>query len=319
MSKLGVLSNVHSRRNSRSMSDFNAVLSANPGIVHLAFHKFAAMPHGLRTLAQQGVDHLIVSGGDGTVHAVITELLLRSPFPKLPKLSLLAGGTTNVIARDVANVRPPAWAMKEIIEGTAGGHPGEVITRDTMGLRCSDWNEPIYGFLAGAIGFYQGTMLSRGHVNHKGTHQVVIGSLSVVRALARVLYHGFGEKSGIKPERVELSVDNAAAEVDDFALVLATTLNSLVPGVMPFWGTGDGRIKLTTISSPYRRFACAAWWVARGKPRPWLDEAGYRSRRADQIGLRLTTPLIMDGETFEPGPEGRAELSAGPSVSFVRY
>ena len=38
-------------------------------------------------------------------------------------------------------------------------------------------------------------------------------------------------------------------------MLLSTTLDSLLPGVMPFWGEGRGAIKLTTIDHPPRRFA----------------------------------------------------------------
>jgi len=50
-----------------------------------------------------------------------------------------------------------------------------------------------------------------------------------------------------------------------------------------------------------------------------MHHAGYASTRADRISLRLTSPMVVDGEVFDPGPHGHVELSAGPAVEFHRY
>jgi len=57
----------------------------------------------------------------------------------------------------------------------------------------------------------------------------------------------------------------------------------------------------------------------RGRPRPWMHQAGYASTRADHISLRLSSPVVLDGEVFDPGPHGQVELSAGPALAFHRY
>ena len=67
------------------------------------------------------------------------------------------------------------------------------------------------------------------------------------------------------------------------------------------------------------RLSRAALPVVRGRPRPWMKHAGYASTRADRISLRLTSPIVVDGEVFDPGPHGHVELSAGPVVEFHRY
>ncbi len=319
MSVVGVLSNVHSRRNSRSMADVHAIVSAHQGVRHVAIHRFSALHDGLAALARQGVDHLVISGGDGTVHAVVTELINRSPFPAHPRLSILAGGTTNVIARDVASVQHPAWALKRLLERSAAGDPGEAVERRTIAMRRSGETDTIHGFLVGAIGFYQGTLLSRRRLSKAGRHHRLFGSLSVLWTLGRVLRHGFGEESGIMAERVGLTLDGEAENEQDLLLVLATTLESLVPGFMPFWGDGAGRLRLTTIASPGRHFLRAAWSMARGRPRPWMAEAGYCSGRVDRASIHLSSPLIMDGEIFQPGPGRVVELSTGPGIAFARY
>ena len=48
-----------------------------------------------------GVTDLFISSGDGTIHAVQTELAERKPFKVIPRLSLLPHGTTNMTAADL--------------------------------------------------------------------------------------------------------------------------------------------------------------------------------------------------------------------------
>ena len=318
MSVVGVLSNVHSRRNSRSMADVHAVVQAHQGVRHVAIHRFSAMPDGLAALARQGVDHLVISGGDGTVHAVVTELINRSPFPSTPMLSILAGGTTNVIARDVAGLQPPAWALKRILESKKAGDPGETVARRTIGLRSGDAST-IYGFLTGAVGFYQGTLMSRRRLNRSGAYHRMLGNLSVIRMLWRVIRHGFGERSGITPERLAMAIDGGGLKEQDILLVLATTLESLVPGLMPFWGNGPGDVRFTSVAAPGSRFLEAVWSIARGSAPSWLEESGYSSCRIERARFHLSTPFVMDGEIAMPGPEREFELTTGPAMKFVRY
>ncbi|MFC5316248.1 hypothetical protein, partial [Azospirillum rugosum] len=54
----------------------------------------------------------------------------------------------------------------------------------------------------------------------------------------------------------------------------------------------------------------------RGRPRPWMIDAGYASGRADEMTVEMTHPFVVDGELFEPGPRGIL-LSAGQRVGFV--
>ena len=55
----------------------------------------------IRDFARQGVDLVVVNGGDGTIHAVLTALFTTEWPDHVPFLALLRAGTTSMIARDV--------------------------------------------------------------------------------------------------------------------------------------------------------------------------------------------------------------------------
>lgn len=319
MSKVGILSNARSRRNQTAMPAIEALLKGEPRVMHRPFRDIAALPQYLRELAEAGVEHLIVNGGDGTVQATVGELLQRPPFQEMPRITLVGGGMTNVIAHDVGIPAAPVEAIRRVLEGLRSGAPGEILQRHTMTLTRSGHQRVEYGFLSGAVGFYQGTMLSRRDMHRVGLRQSVAAKAGIIWSVVRLLLHGEGHRSGLQGERVAIGLDGQPPREAPYFLILATTLDRLLPGVMPFWGHDRGVIKLTTVASPPKRFGLAAMPMVRGRPRPWMQRAGYASTRADQVSLRLDSPVVLDGEIFDAGPHGQVDLGAGPMISFHRY
>jgi diacylglycerol kinase (ATP) len=319
MTRIGILSNAHSRRNQSALPAIERLLAEFPEAVHQSFQHIDEMPQAVTALARSGVDHLVINGGDGTAQAVLGELLERSPFEARPRITLIGGGMTNVIAHDVGMPSAPIDALRRVLTRAGTGDAGEVLRRTTIAVKCGGRARTDYGFLAGAVGFYQGTRLTRRDMHRVGLRQSLATKAGIVWSVVRLLLHGEGERSGLHGERVAIGLNGAPPREAPYLFILATTLERLLPGVMPFWGHDHGAIKLTTIASPAQRFGRAAISVVRGRPRPWMHHAGYASTRADRISLRLTSPIVVDGEVFDPGPHGHVELSAGPAVEFHRY
>jgi hypothetical protein len=319
MTRIGILSNAHSRRNQSALPAIKRMVSEFPEVVHQSFHRINDMPQAVAALARSRVEHLIINGGDGTVQAVIGELLDRSPFEKRPRITLIGGGMTNVIAHDVGMPSAPVDALRRILARAPRDETSEVLRRTTIAVKYSDRASTEYGFLAGAVGFYQGTRLTRRDMHRVGFRQSVAAKAGIAWSAMRLLLHGEGERSGLRGERVAIGLNGSPPQEASYLFILATTLERLLPGVMPFWGHDDGAIKLTTIASPAPRFGRAVLSVVRGRPRPWMHHAGYASTRADRISLRLTSPVVLDGEVLDPGPHGHVELAAGPAIEFYRY
>jgi hypothetical protein len=319
VTRIAILSNAHSRRNQRDLPAIERLLAEFPDVAHQSFRHIEAMPQAVAALAKGGAEHLIINGGDGTAQAVLGELLERSPFKATPRVTLIGGGMTNVIAHDVGVPAAPVDALRRVLSRTRNGHAPDVLRRTTIAVKRGGQNRTEYGFLAGAVGFYQGTRLTRRDMHRVGFRQSLATKVGIAWSVVRLLLHGEGERSGLHGERVSIGLDGAPPQEAPYLFILATTLERMMPGVMPFWGHDHGAIKLTTIPSPAHGFGRAALPVVRGRPRPWMRNAGYASTRADRISLCLKSPLVMDGEVLDPGPHGHIELSAGPIVEFYRY
>ena len=317
--KIGVISNLQSRRNKDAMRDLLELLQDHPQVKHLGFHEISELPDCLREMALAGVTHLVISGGDGTVQAVVSDLINDQPFARVPDLSLLPSGMTNVVARDMGLTGMPIPYLKQLIERIEAGHRGRPAKRSVLTLDLRDDGPPIHGFLLGALAFYQGTILGRRKVHSMGLHQGLGSNIGLALSALRVMWYGPGEKSGFVGERVAQTVDGEDVPPQDLFLMVATTLSQILPGIKPFWGDGNGRMNLTTVTYPPQRFTRAALPALRGKPRPWMEDAGWRSRRAETLECDLTSPLVFDGEFLETDGGPGFKLSVGPSLTFTCY
>ncbi len=318
MVRIGVISNAHSKRNKMSMREIHHLLADHPQVRHRSFHHINELPGCLAEMAEAEVTHLVVSGGDGTVLAVVSALLNNSPFRQQPVVSLLSAGMTNVIAHEVGQEGLPAQGLKRLVEQVEAGHPGEVLERPVLSIDFGDGRVIERGFLIGGVGFYQGTELVRRDIHSLGAKQTFAAKLGIAWSILKILAFGPGPRSGFRGENIGLTIDGVPERRDCF-MFLGSTLNSVLPGVVPFWGTGPGRLQLTTIDSPPQRFALGALAVLRGKPRPWMEKAGYLSRRMERLELEMKSPVMIDGERFEPPADGRIVVSAGPVMRFHRY
>lgn len=319
MTGIGVISNAKSTRNGTSMRAVHEVLSSHPEIPHLVFHEINELRSALRELASRNITHLVVSGGDGTVQATINDLLQDRPFAILPSVSLIAGGMTNIIARDVGMAGKPAATLRRLIERVKNGDKGDLLERRVIGLSLDGGVTRTYGFVGGAVGFYQGTMLSRQYAHRVGLRQMLAANLTIMQSVMRLLCHGPGPRSGFTGERTTISLDGDAPVRRSIILLLLTTLKQLTPGIKPFWGFHGKSIKYTLVDHPPKRFARAIIPALRGRSVPWMEEAGYHSGSFDRLQMTLQSPFVMDGELFMP-QDGRAiDIVSGPTIPFHRF
>lgn len=318
MVRVGVISNAHSKRNKISMREIHALLVEHPHILHRSFQHIEELPACLSEMATAKVTHLVISGGDGTVLATVSALLNNSPFETLPCVSLLSAGMTNVIAHELGQPGLPATGLKRLVIRAEAGEPGEMLERPVLSVDFGDGRMIERGFLIGGVGFFQGTQIVRRDIHTLGAKQIFAAKLGIAWAILKILMFGPGPRSGFHGENIGLTLDGRIERRDCF-MFLGSTLNSVLPGVAPFWGEGPGRLQLTTIDAPPRRFAGAALAVLRGKPKPWMAEAGYLSRRMEKLELDIRTPVMIDGERFEPPASGRIVITAGPVMRFHRF
>ncbi len=318
MGRLAVISNPRSQRNRQGALDaVKGVAAAHTDVRHEELWDFADLGPLIVNLIRSDTEVIAVNGGDGTVQAVLTELARRDLNGKAPKLAVLAGGMTNVIAKDVGLDGDPAKGLKRLVAGNACRE----VTRPLIGLALHPEKPPVYGMFFGAAGFYQAVKLANDKVRTRGGAGNFASASTLALSISRLL---FGRANADDPlyrgEPMAIGLDGEQAEEKPYLVLIATTLNRLLLGLSPFWGIDSndgGAIRYTSVDFPPKRLARALLPVLRGRPKGWMEGEGYKSGSAHDITLDIKSPVVLDGEIFYPEPAVPVRLTGDRTQTFV--
>ncbi len=107
----------------------------------------------------EGVDLVVVLGGDGTVNEALNGLLVDGPGDRVPALGVVPGGSANVFARALGTPRDPLEATHQLLEALAAGRSR------TVGLGRAD--ERWFSFNAG-LGWDADVIAAMEHARDRG-------------------------------------------------------------------------------------------------------------------------------------------------------
>lgn len=316
--RFGVLMNKRSGRNRSGVARVEAILAGRPDIpVHRTARQSEA-PQALAELAASGVNVLAVNGGDGTLQMVLNVLLsAQTPFARRPLLTILPGGTTNMIAYDVGCARKPDEELKRLLARLdAGTLVDSILMRPAMEVSGGDIDGLTHGFFFGAAGVYEGTMANRSTVDAIGGRDGAGPAWRLLATAGKLLVG----RDPVTPVEIGLTTDQEVHPRRHYLAVFGSTMQRLSLGLFPFWGEhGQGPIRLTTIHKGARRLLRRAPAILRGRAHKALVPAnGYHSQRAHELILDFAGGLVVDGEIFQAVPGRPIRIAAGPAVAFLR-
>ena len=294
---LGLISNPLSGSNRKGLHIIREVLAGRPQAYHLEASTPSEVGSALAEFARRKVDVVAVNGGDGTVHAVLTELF-RQPSPgPLPLLALLRSGTASMIARDVGLRGSPRGALSRLLTWVSTDcDSASVIQRPLLKVEGAPDQRTLYGMFLGAAGIYQGIQFCLDRLHSKG----VSGQLAAGLTLSRFLLAAArGDKSLLSPMRATVGLDREPSEQREFILILISTLERLFLGIRPYWSTETGPLYYTALGARPRHLLRSLPALLRGqKGRFCTPENGYFSRKAREVRLTLTGGFTLDGELY---------------------
>ncbi len=311
--RIGVIVNPRSHAHRNGRAGLEAVLPRYPDIAYAAPADPAGLRDALRRFAAEGVDLLVVSGGDGTLRDVLSALPDFYPVVP-PRLAILAAGNTNIAARVLGSAGQGARGLERLLSAVRAD---TLRHRSCPVLEVSWVGQPdrpaVRGFLLGAAAFVDGKRIADAVIHRRGMHEALAVAATLALTLRRMLFPRPGRSAGTS---MQVGLDESTPRDGRRFLLLATTLNRLLFGLWPFWGTGAGAIHLLEIDAPPRRPAAALFAVLRRRPAPWMAAAGYRSANVGGVRLLLRRPFLLDGERFDPGQHG-VLLSAPGTATIV--
>lgn len=268
----------------------------------------------LADFAEQGIDLLVISGGDGTVRDVLT---MGGPLfgRHWPKLAVLPKGKTNALNVDLGS--PADWTLAEAIDAYTAGR---IVKRRPLAVRSADNDDPpMLGFIFGAGAFALG--VDAGQDAHRiGFFNSLAVGMTSAWGLTQTLFGSDSNqwRRGAAMELVSLPDGKPMprSRHGDPArrnLILASTLKTM-PLDIALFGKGQKNIRLAVLDHPRRRVMFSVPAILAGWHPRWLANAGFHHLSAEGFAITLDSSFILDGEHFEPG---RYIVEQGPELTFV--
>ena len=300
--RVGVITNGKAHRNLARAKRETAVLPS----AWTAPQTHGELSDTLASFAAQGINALIIDGGDGTVREVITAALPH--FPKaFPTLAVVPSGKTNALALDLGT--PTDWTVTAAVDAIRNGR---IKQRAPLEIWRNGSTAPdLRGFLFGAGAFVRATKLAQ-RVHRLGAINSLAVGLSLASAITQTY---FGKKGNVWREGESMRIETADGQQFErsFYIVLGSTLERLPLGIKPF-GANRGGMKLLGIDAPPQRMLVSVPMLLAGSEAQWLARAGYHRTTAETLGLSLKDGFILDGE-FYPG--GDLILKKGTALNFA--
>ncbi len=312
MSTVGFLINPRSgriRNRMESVRGATATAALSREAVDLAGIRSAT-----RELLEARLDVLAIIGGDGTAQAVLTELMLSGG--EWPDVAIIPGGTTNMTAIDLHGRLKVTGAIAATFQQAAKARGDRArIHRPLVEVRLPP-GERQYGFCLSSGAVIAGMEHYQKSVRSRGLRDELSASISVIRGfigLAR------GERGWTETADTEYRLAPEAAWRTHQALLLATSLERLILGFRPWWGTQPLPLHVTAVRQAPAKLIRRARAFVRGRADAGLTpENGYRSDNADWLEIRPAGAVGLDGEVF-PVPAGETvTATATEPLPFLR-
>ncbi len=316
--KIGILNNLRAGQSRKTVSRVLSLLRAYPDVMHVETDHAASLPEALADFARNGIDLLVVNGGDGTLQHALTEILGGDEFQHIPMLAPLRGGRTNMTALDLGAQRDPVKGLTSVLEAVRTRRLGErMVRRPVLRVAYHRGFSVQYGMFFGAGMIHRAIALTH-RLFPKGRNHGVLGpGLVTASLIGKTLLR---PRNGVlAPDKVQMLLDGESVLQGEFRLVIASSLNRLFLRINPFWGQGNAPVRFTCAASGAQNFAKAAVGMLRGRPKPFVTpEAGYTSKNVQRAELRFDCGFTVDGEIFAPRSDETVTLTGDRRVTFVR-
>lgn len=306
---VGVIYNPRSHRNQGQDLD----VAALPNVFVEQPATREEIESALAGFKQQGIDYLIVNGGDGTVRDVLTcgNLVFGENWPDL---AVLPKGKTNALNVDLG--APARWSLSAAI--TAYGS-GRRVKRRPLAVQFPNGGRTLLGFILGAGGFTLGVRAGQDAHRMGAFDSLAVGVTSVWGVLQGLLGSDDNDWRRGAEMTIQLGDEQRTIPRSEYGdparrtVMMSSTLEKFPVGIKLFGKLREG-LKLVVMDHPRRRILAVFPAILAGWSPPWLAKAGVHHVVTDYYDLQIGDEFILDGEAF---PAGNYRVSQGPELSFV--
>jgi hypothetical protein len=319
--RAGVVSNPRSGANQKGLRAVQKILSGYPHVLHREAITLTETRLVLEEFERNGINLVVINGGDGTIQTVLTALFYWKPFHRMPLIALLRAGTDSVIARDAGLRGGRERALTRLLGWvTEKKGPVRLVQRTIMKVETPSLSHPLYGMIFGAAVIYEASEFCHRHIHGRGVQGEWAPGLTAARYVLGVI-RGESRYRRSVPMAISLDpgMDQGVELRDDFLMVLVTTVERLFLGLRPFWGTENAPLHVTLIHARPEHPAPVFSLLAVGRASVYrTPENGYISRNATEVRLHTAGGFALDGQLHPPCESAREILiTKGERASFL--
>ena len=310
MAGIGIVNNPRSRRNQRSPETgrrLRALLDTAGDVADASTRE--ELTRAVDAFRARDIDLLVVNGGDGTAHTVLTAFVDSYRGAPLPPVVLLRGGAMNTVA-DAHQLRgSPEAVLRTVLERRRAGSELLAVERDLLSVE-TDGGRLRYGFVFGTgavVAFLDAYYASR-------DPSAASAASLLVRAFGSALLGGPLATSLTRRERLRVSSDGDEWPEGPYLGVIAGSIPEIGFGFKPFARCEEqpGFFHAVGVTGTILQ-------IAAHLPRIWTGRPWKRSLAVDAVARELSIegPLrfTIDGDLYE----ARSSLivRTGPPIRLV--
>lgn len=318
MVAVAVISNPLSSGNKSLLPRMRAFCARHADVVHFELGETAGIAGVLTEIAATAPRVLAISGGDGTVQAVLT--VLGDVFgADPPPIAVLPSGKTNLIAHDLRAGTNTFHALERVlaIARTPDMSP-YVVRRSMISLTDGDpTTRPVLGMFLGGAGLADIILYCRHKIYPLGMSNTISHGVTGLAAVVSMLTGIRSKYLPPKPSRVRIWTPKQEFE-GRYQIVMVTTLPRLLMRANPAAtdDAGNGRLRLLLIERRPRALFQAMAAAITG--RQDNGTRGFHLESTTEIRIEgEQAQLILDGEAFEAASGRPIILRSDISLPFL--
>jgi diacylglycerol kinase (ATP) len=316
LKRAGLLINPRSGKASGKGLRLAEMLGSGSNVSIRVLERFEQLPRFLNELASDGVTDLFISSGDGTIQSIQTELAERKPFKKIPRLSLLSHGSTNMTAADLGFGQHNLTAQAEFLSKL---EPNDMRKRPTLRIVNPRDGKPRHGMFLGTGAVAEATRFCQRALNKKGVKGNWATFATLAVAVGRTM---FTPPNPIDESRFDRAfpIRITSGERDMCSgtqlMMFSSTLDKLILGSNPFWGGKSGSIRTTVLPYPVPsipRWLLPMMYGGENRNAP----TGALSFSAESLEITSPISFVIDGEFFEGPKDAALKVETGPVFTYL--
>jgi diacylglycerol kinase family enzyme len=306
MAKIGIIINPHSKKIKKLKNpvEYYRNICGNSADIKLTI-TLDDITKAAEYFKKQGISYLAISGGDGSIHHVLSKFINVYKNTELPAILVLRDGSMNFIAKSY-NLRGKGHELiKKLVNSVNNNSKISIVNRKTIKVN------NMYCFLFGL-----GITANLVNEFNRGGNKNLLKILKLILMLLLSLFFKKYSKIFFKTTKLKVIIDGEEIKFSEVLGIYAATIANLATGIKltPRAYEKENTFHLIATGMKPAEAVLRINKIRRGKP---VKHKYHYDNIASYLEIVCREKLIyqMDGDIYESA--GELSVQMGPEIGFV--